>query len=50
MKTTVALALLLCAAVLSAQSGAPQNTFTPDQVKWGPAPAIPRAWGAVCGS
>lgn len=38
MKIPVALALLLCAVVLSAQSGAPQNAFTPDQVKWGPAP------------
>ena len=38
MKNAVALALLLWAVVLSAQSGAPQNAFTPDQVKWGPAP------------
>ncbi len=38
MKNAVALALLLWAVVLSAQSGAPQNAFTADQVKWGPAP------------
>jgi len=38
MKNAMALALLLCAVVLTAQSGAPQNIFTPDQIKWGPAP------------
>lgn len=38
MKNAAALTLLLCAMVLSAQSGTPQNAFTPDQVKWDPAP------------
>ena len=31
--------LCLCAGVLVAQSGSHQNAFTPDQVKYGPAPA-----------
>jgi len=38
MKNAAVLTLLLCAVILSAQSGPPQNAFTPDQVKWGPAP------------
>jgi quercetin dioxygenase-like cupin family protein len=37
MKNTFALVVLLCAAVLLGQSGT-QNAFTPDQIKWGPAP------------
>jgi len=38
MKKMLVVALLTSAAVLLAQSGTPQNAFTPDQIKWGPAP------------
>jgi hypothetical protein len=34
----LAVALLVSAVVLFAQSGTPQNAFTPDQIKWGPPP------------
>jgi hypothetical protein len=37
-KKTVVVAFLISAAVLFAQSGTPQNAFTPNQIKWGPAP------------
>ena len=39
MKTTV-LALLLCATVLAAAPAPPQNVFSPDQIKFGPVPAV----------
>jgi quercetin dioxygenase-like cupin family protein len=32
------LVFLLCAAVVSAQTTAPKNAFTPEQIQWGPAP------------
>ena len=38
MKKMLMLGLLCCAAVLLGQSEKPQNAFTPDQIKWGPAP------------
>jgi len=38
MKKMLVVVLLTSAAVLLAQSGTPQNAFTPDQIKWGPAP------------
>jgi hypothetical protein len=38
MKYALAVALLCCVAIVSAQSGTPQNVFTSDQIKWGPAP------------
>jgi hypothetical protein len=38
MRKAAGMALLISAAILFAQSGAPQNIFTPDQVKWGPVP------------
>lgn len=38
MKKTVIAAFMITAAILFAQSGTPQNVFTPDQVKWGPVP------------
>ena len=38
MKTLVAIGLFLFAAAAFAQTGTPQNAFTPDQVKFGPAP------------
>jgi quercetin dioxygenase-like cupin family protein len=31
---------VFCVAIMAAQSGTPQNAFTPDQVKWGPAPPM----------
>jgi hypothetical protein len=37
MKTTV-LALLWCATILAAAPAPPQNAFSPDQIKFGPAP------------
>ncbi len=37
MKKIVFGILFVCATLLFAQSGA-QNAFTPDQIKWGPAP------------
>jgi ChrR Cupin-like domain len=30
--------LCLCASLILAQAPAPQNAFTPDQIKWGPPP------------
>ena len=38
MKKFIIFGLLLTATLLLAQSGTPQNTFTPDQMKWGPPP------------
>ncbi len=38
MKRTLVVLVCLSAAVLFAQSGTPQNAFTPDQIKWGPPP------------
>ena len=38
MKKMLAMVLLMGSVVLFAQSGKPQNIFTPDQIKWGPAP------------
>jgi ChrR-like protein with cupin domain len=38
MKKTFAAVFAVSAALLFAQGGAPQNAFTPDQVKWGPPP------------
>jgi hypothetical protein len=35
---TMALALLLCSTILAAAPAPPQNVFTPDQIKFGPAP------------
>jgi len=34
------LMVVLSATLLFAQSGKPQNIFTPDQIKWGPVPAF----------
>jgi hypothetical protein len=39
MKTTV-LALLWCATILAASPAPPQNVFSPDQIKFGPAPPV----------
>jgi hypothetical protein len=39
MKATV-LALLLCATVLAVAPALPQNVFSPDQIKFGPVPAV----------
>jgi hypothetical protein len=39
MKTTV-LALLWCATILAAAPAPPQNVFSPDQIKFGPAPPM----------
>jgi hypothetical protein len=38
MKSILVAALCLCATLLLAQSGALQNAFSPDQIRWGPAP------------
>jgi hypothetical protein len=38
MKKMLVAAFLMSAIVLLAQSGKPQNTFTPSQIKWGPPP------------
>jgi uncharacterized RmlC-like cupin family protein len=38
MKTAMLGVLCFCAVLLSAQSGAHPNTFTPDQIKYGPVP------------
>lgn len=38
MKKIAGTAWLISAGVLFAQAGGSQNTFTPDQVKWGPPP------------
>jgi len=38
MRKILAIAFLLYGSVLLAQSGTPQNAFTPEQVKWGPVP------------
>src|SRR6202011_5396493 len=40
MRKTLALIFCFCTVVVLAQSTTPQNAFTPDQVKWGPAPPI----------
>jgi len=37
-KYALAVASLFCVAILAAQPGTPQNAFTSDQIKWGPAP------------
>jgi ChrR Cupin-like domain len=49
MKKPLFLAVCCCAVLVLAQSGMPHNTFTPDQVKWGPAPPMvePEAQFAV---
>jgi hypothetical protein len=39
MKTTV-LALLWCATILAAAPAPPQNVFSPDQIRFGPAPPV----------
>src|ERR1700680_3131410 len=39
MKTTV-LVVLLCATILAAAPVPPQNAFSPDQIKFGPAPPV----------
>ncbi|HET9406881.1 MAG TPA: cupin domain-containing protein [Candidatus Sulfotelmatobacter sp.] len=38
MTRTLGVLLCLACALLVAQSTAPQNAFTPDQIKWGPPP------------
>jgi quercetin dioxygenase-like cupin family protein len=38
MKKMLVAACLMTTVFLLAQSGKPQNTFTPDQIKWGPPP------------
>jgi len=38
MKKMLMLGLVCCAGMLLGQSEKPQNAFTPDQIKWGPAP------------
>jgi len=38
MTKTLVVALLVCVSALLAQQGTPQNAFTPEQIKWGPAP------------
>jgi len=38
MKKVLVAAFLMSTIVLLAQSGKPQNTFTPNQIKWGPPP------------
>lgn len=38
MKPALVFALFVSAALLLAQSGAPQNTFVPDQIRYGPPP------------
>lgn len=35
---TIVLAFLLCATILAAAPAPPQNVFSPDQIKFGPAP------------
>ncbi len=43
----IMLAIVCCAGILLAQSGKPQNAFTPDQVKWGPPPPFLAAGAQV---
>ena len=38
MKTAITVAVCVCGALLLAQSGTPQNAFTPEQIKYGPSP------------
>jgi|SRR5579863_409349 len=38
MKKMLVVFFLFCGVVLLGQSGTPQNAFTPEQIKWGPAP------------
>jgi len=40
MGKTLFIAVCFCAVLGLAQSGTPQNAFTPDQIKWGPAPPV----------
>ncbi len=40
MKYALAVGCLVFVAMLAAQTGTPQNAFTPDQIKWGPAPPM----------
>jgi len=47
MKKVLCMALLICAVALFAQSGKPQNTFTPHQIKWGPPPPFVPAGAQV---
>jgi hypothetical protein len=39
-KNIVVVAFLISAAVLFGQSKTPQNSFTPNQIKWGPPPSF----------
>ena len=41
------LGFVCCAGMLLAQSGKPQNAFTPDQIKWGPPPPFLAAGAQV---
>lgn len=41
------LGFICCAGMLLAQSGKPQNAFTPDQIKWGPPPPFLAAGAQV---
>ena len=43
----IMLAIVCCAGILLAQSGKPQNAFTPDQIKWGPPPPFLAAGAQV---
>lgn len=47
MKKSSVIALLMSATFLFAQSGAPRNIFTPDQVNWGPPPPFIAAGAQV---
>jgi hypothetical protein len=47
MKRILIVALLVGAAVLWAQSGTPQNAFTPEQIKYGPPPPFLAAGAQV---
>jgi len=40
MKKPLFLAVCFCTVFVVAQSGTPHNAFTPDEVKWGPAPPV----------
>jgi hypothetical protein len=47
MKKMLVAAFLMSTIVLLAQSGKPQNTFTPSQIKWGPPPPFVARWRAA---
>jgi hypothetical protein len=38
---TLLLAVLLCTTIFAAVPALPQNAFSPDQIKFGPAPPVP---------